>query len=269
MAHSKPTDLPGLSDRPNLGKKKLKFNFKAGDDAAAVCTVRVEDIAYGRKAMPFLHVWFALLHYRDKLKNMRLAKLFELAFKFSRLRNIRLIRKVNVKLAAKGLVCFDITSEMEELEKNLQHYIEEAIKRGFDYSKYLDESNDDDDIDQCTNDWCCKQNTEPGKASDNVVVITDCDGVDWFVLIVRKNGPGRHLVAWAGGFVDPYESFEEAADRELDEEIKMQVPDVNFHIIKNILEPIIWRDWDPRAKFPFGMVVGATVTHYIFTRTRH
>lgn len=258
MAHYKPTDLP------NLDGKSL--NLVAKDDAAAVHPVRVMDIATGKEAMPFLHVWFALDYYRDNVivKNMKLVELFELALVFSRLRNLRLMRKVNVILADKGLVLFEFTPSMVELEKNRDLHIAKALEVGFDTSKYLDETTDDDDVPQCSNDWCCKQNTAPGKASDNVVVITDCDGVDWFVLIVRKNGPGRNQLAWAGGFVDPNESFVDCAARELDEEVDMTVQDpytTNTTILHNVLHS----DWDPRAKFPFGMEVGATVTHYIFT----
>jgi hypothetical protein len=255
MACSKPYDCP------NLNGKSL--NLVAKDDAAAVRPVRVMDIATGKEAMPFLHVWFALDYYRDYIKDTKLTKLFEFALVFSRLRNIRLMHKVNVILAEKGLVLFKFTPEMVELEKDLDRHIAEAREFGFDPSKYLDETTDDDDVPQCSNDWCCKQNTSPGKAGDNVVVITDFDGVDWFVLIVRKNGPGRNQMAWAGGFVDPNESFVDCAARELAEEVGMTVldPTTITTILRNVLHP----DWDPRAKFPFGMEVGATVTHYIFT----
>lgn len=253
------------NDIPNLNGMSLKLVAK--DDAAAVHPVRVMDIATGKKAMPFLHVCFALFYYRDYIKDAKLTKLFELALMFSRLRNLRLMRKVNAILADKGLVLFKFTPEMEKLEKDLDIHHAEARKFGFDPSLYLDETTDEDDVPQCSNEWCCKQNTEAGKASDNVVVITDCNGVDWFVLIVRKNGPGRAQLAWAGGFVDPGESFEDCSERELGEEMDMKVQGskdsytTNKTILTNVLHP----DWDPRAKFPFGMEVGATVTHFHFT----
>jgi hypothetical protein len=249
------------NDLPNLNGKSIKLAAK--DDAAFVRLVRVMDIATGKKAMPFLHVWFALFYYRDYRKDMKLAKLFELALVFSRLRNLRLIRKVNAILADKGLVLFKFTPEMEKLEKDLDRHIVEAHECGFDPSMYLDETTDEDDVPQCSNERCCKQNTEPGKASDNVVVVTDCDGVDWFVLIVRKNGPGRAQLAWAGGFVDPNESFEDCSERELGEEMDMSVQG-SYRVAKTTLPHVLHSDWDPRAKFPFGMEVGATVTHYNF-----
>jgi hypothetical protein len=256
MSCSKP-----VIDHPNLDGMFLKLEAK--DDADMVLLVQVMDIASGKKAMPFLHVWFALFYYRDYIKDTKLTKLFELALVFSRLRNIRLMHKVNVILAEKGLVLFKFTPEMVELEKDLDRHIAEAREFGFDPSKYLDETTDDDDVPQCSNDWCCKQNTAPGKASDNVVVITDCDKVDWFVLIVRKNGPGRSQLAWAGGFVDPNESFEDCSARELDEEMGISVHG-SYTTSKTILPHVLHSDWDPRAKFPFGMEVGATVTHFHF-----
>jgi NUDIX domain len=252
-------------DIPNLNGKSIKLAAK--DDAAFVRLVRVMDIATGKKAMPFLHVWFALFYYRDYVKDMKLTKLFELALVFSRLRNIRLMHKVNAILAEKGLVLFKFTPEMVELEKDLDRHIAEAREFGFDPTTYLDEATDEDDVPQCSNDWCCKQNTEAGKASDNVVIVTDCDGVDWFVLIVRKNGPGRSQLAWAGGFVDPNESFKACSARELDEEMDMSVQG-SYRVTKTVLPNVLHSDWDPRAKFPFGMEVGATVTHYDFTHLK-
>ncbi len=270
MSCSKPTPLPnldGMSLEPLPDFKGPKINLLPKDDAAAVTLVRVMDIATGKKAMPFLHVWFALFYYRDYIKDAKLTKLFELSLVFSRLRNMRLMRKVNVILAEKGLVQFKFTPAMEELEKDLDRHITEAREFGFDPSKYLDETTDDDDVPQCSNDWCCKQNTEPGKASDNVVVITDCDGVDWFVLIVRKNGPGRNQLAWAGGFVDPNESFEDCSARELDEEMDMSVQG-SYTTSKTILPHVLHSDWDPRGRFVSGMEVGATVTHFSFPRKK-
>lgn len=263
MSCSKPVMI---NDLPNLNGMSLKLVAK--DDAAFVRLVRVMDIATGKKAMPFLHVWFALFYYRDYIKDAKLTKLFELALLFSRLRNLRLMRKVNTILLEKNkdLVLFKFTPEMDELEKNLDLHLAKAHEFGFDPSLYLDETTDDDDVPQCSNDWCCKQNPEHGKAGDNVVVMTDSEGVDWFVLIVRKNGPGRNQLAWAGGFVDPDESFVSCSRRELGEELGVKVKGSkrSYTITKTILPPVLHNDWDPRAKFPFGMEVGATVTHYHF-----
>lgn len=252
------------SNYPKLGKMTLQLLAK--DDAKFVNVVRVTDILNGTYAMPFLHVWFALDYFRTR--NANYAKKLEILFTLSRIRNHRIMRKVNAIIATReGKKPFTLTVEMMRLDLNIENTVAEAKALGIDPSKYLDESTDDDDVLQCSNEWCLNQNTTCGKAADNVQIITDLDRVDWFVLIVRQNGPGRSQLAWAGGFVDKGETFKAAALREKDEETEVHLigDNVNFTTTLTELAPVKLMDWDPRAKFVEGMEVGAVVTHHVFS----
>lgn len=260
------TNMTICSQTPNLGGKRLNLIPKS--DAANVHCYQVEKIARGF-AMPFRHPEFAKLYYKsidETLYNM-----FSLISLFAQIRNHRVMRKCNEQIAKhEGKKLFTFTPEMEELDSSLPKLLEDAKALYIDPSAYLDESTDVDDVEQCTNSWCLNQNPSRGKASDNIIVITDLDKIDWFVLIERQNGPGRAQVAWAGGFVDKDETFTEAALRELGEEIDMTIVpscNVSFTITNTELPVIISNDWDPRAKFVEGMENGATVTHYRFTST--
>lgn len=258
------------SDKPNLGGLELKMIAK--DDAAFVSAVRVSDVASGRFAMPFLHVWFALSYYMSFIvseKAKQFAKQFGILFELSRIRNHRLMHKINKVIAQHpGKKQFDVTDDSDE---HIGKVTSEARDCGVDPAKYLDESTDEDDVAQCSNAWCLNQNAVCGKASDNVIIITDLDGVDWFVLITRQNGPGRSQLAWAGGFVDKDETFTQAALREKSEEMGMDITssarDVKYDVKTTELPATKMMDWDPRAKFVEGMEVGAVVTHYTFKRS--
>ena len=255
----------------NLRGKRI--NLVAKDDAKFVHLVPLLYIVFGIEAMPFLHVWFALDYYRTlynegtknhvKSIDPLLVRRLEVVFQLSRFRNHRLMKKVNAVLSQHpGKKLFQIP-EPVDIEKVLV----DAKALGVDPSKYLDETTDEDDLVQCTNEWCLNQNAACGKASDNVQVITDLDGTDWLVLIVRQFGPGRAQLAWAGGFVDKGETFTDAALREKDEETEMSLSgdgDVVFDITTTELKPVKMMDWDPRAKLVEGMEVGAVVTHYMF-----
>ena len=257
--------------KPNLGG--LELNLVAKDDARFVEVVPVEYIAYGVRAMPFLHPWFVLDYYKNYCTKSadsnselasELSRRLEVVFQLSRIRNHPIMRKVNEIIATKeGKRQFQI-NEMS----NVVSIIVEARELGIDPSKYLDETTDEDDVQQCSNDWCMNQNTECGKAADNVQIITDLDGVDWLVLIVRQFGPGRSQLAWAGGLVDKGETFKAAALREKDEETETNITGdakgVSFTTTQTELRPVKMMDWDPRAKFVAGMEVGAMVTHYQF-----
>ena len=244
---------------PNLGDKAL--NLVAKDDAQNVHCFRVTDVATGKVPMPFRHPEFAKAYYQT---NKALVPMFELICKFAQIRNHRVMRKCNEVIAQHDdKKQFILTQEMVDLDASLPTLKELARTLGIDHSRYLDESTDVDDVKQCTNLWCLNQNTTRGKASDNIIVITDLNGVDWFVLIERQNGPGRAQAAWAGGFVDKNESFTYAAKREKDEEVGMTI---NVVPIITELPVIISNDWDPRAKFVEGMENGAVVTHYTFSR---
>jgi hypothetical protein len=252
--------------KPNLGGMQL--NLVAKDDARFVEVVPVEYIAYGVRAMPFLHAWFALDYYKNYCtiseSATEFARRLEVVFQLSRIRNHRIMRKVNEIIATReGKRKFQI-NEMS----NVVGILVEARELGIDISKYLDEKTDEDDVAQCSNDWCLNQNTECGKAADNVQIITDLDGVDWLVLIVRQFGPGRAQLAWAGGLVDKGETFKTAALREKDEETETTLTgdakNVSFYTTQTELRPVKMMDWDPRAKFVAGMEVGAMVTHHKF-----
>ncbi len=253
---------------PNLGGMTL--NLVAKDDARFVEVVPVEYIAYGIRAMPFLHPWFALDYYKNHSTNKEIASRLEVIYQLARIRNHRVMRKVNKIIATKeGKTQFQIR-EMS----NIVSIIAEAHELGIDPSKYLDETTDEDDVQQCSNDWCLNQNTACGKAADNVQIITDLDGIDWLVLIVRQFGPGRAQLAWAGGLVDKGETFKAAALREKDEETEVSMSShgvtspvqVKVTTTQTELKPVKMMDWDPRAKFVEGMEVGAVVTHHTFRR---
>jgi len=251
---------------PNLGGKKLKLVAK--DDARHVGCYRVDDVASGKIAMPFRHPEFAKQYYFS-IDDMTYAR-FSLISLFAQIRNHRVMRKCNEVIAKHdGKKLFTITPEMDELDARLPELMEQATALQVVPALYLDESTDTDDVEQCTNSWCLNQNPTRGKASDNIIVITDLDNIDWFVLIERQNGPGRSQKAWAGGFVDKDETFAEAALREKDEEVGMDVggtSDVTFTTTVTELPAIISNDWDPRAKFVEGMENGAVVTHHRFAR---
>lgn len=244
----------------NLGGRKP--NIIAKDDAELVHEIRVDDIASGKHAMPFCHVWF-LLDYYSMIGRDDYTKKFEVMFDLSRIRNRRLMRKVNVILAqCGGKKLFDL-EHLSLIDTDLVKTRAKVF--GVDVSAYLGEQNDEDDVSQCTSEWCLNQSTEPGKASDNVQIITDLDGVDWLILITRKNGPGRGQKALAGGFVDPGETFVDAADREKDEETGVELFG-SYTTTVTDLDTVMMMDWDPRAKFPHGMNVFARVTHHVFRK---
>ena len=245
----------------NIGGRKIKLVAK--DDAELVTIVRVEDIATGTYAMPFGHVWF-LLDYYSIIGHTDYCTRFAVLFDLSRIRNRRIMRKVNEVLAhCEGKELFDLDNMVREID--IEQIKREAEIFGIDTSKYLNEENDADDVAQCTTPWCLDQLTEPGKASDNVQIITDLDGVDWIVLIVRKFGPGRNDLALAGGFVDPGETFEVAAAREKNEETEVELSG-SYATGGTNLDTVFMMDWDPRAKFPHGMMVFARVTHHVFIK---
>ncbi len=258
-----PKDHSGL---PNLGGKHLKLLAKS--DAENVYCIPAHKIANGEVAMPFRHAEFAAQYY--KTRNETLYKQFELVAYFSRCRNHRLMKKINLILKENNKKEFTITSDMEDADAQIEFRCAYAKSIGVNPHKYIDVSTDSDDVEQSTNSWCLNQQTTRGKASDNIVIITDLDNVDRFILIERKNGPGRAQAAWAGGFVDPGETFTEAALREKDEETTIDISnekdDINISIRTTELPVIISNDWDPRAKFVEGMENGAVVTHYVFTR---
>ncbi|MHC4115906.1 MAG: NUDIX hydrolase [Planctomycetota bacterium] len=59
-----------------------------------------------------------------------------------------------------------------------------------------------------------------------VGTILECDGK--IVLIKRKQEPAKGMLDVAGGFVDPEETIEEAARREIKEELKIDVETLEY-----------------------------------------
>ena len=257
----KPSEVSG---KPNLGGRFVKF--MARDDARHVYCIEIEKVANGSVAMPFRHAEF-LLEY-IKIYKPQLVEKLELICKFSQIRNHRLMRKNNFVISQyEGKKQFDLTPEMRELDNNTSELIYQATKIGLNPYLYLNEETDEDDVEQCTNSWCLNQNPHPGKASDNIIIITDLDKTDWLVLIERQNGPGRAQAAWAGGFVDKDETFYQAALREGDQETEITFEsNTNYTTTIKELPVIKSKDWDPRAKFVEGMENGAVVTHHNFKR---
>jgi hypothetical protein len=267
------------SDKPNTGAKQLEFQAK--DDARGVRVVRVSDIATGKYAMPFLHVYF-LRDYYSKCPNpdesiKRLVEQLHVVYDLSRIRNHRIMKLINAKLDKLN----GFSNNASKYHKfnytfndapNLEQVKQSATALGVDVNKYLSESMDAEEVEGCSNNWNLDQKP-PGtsSASDNVPIITDLNGEDWLILIIRGNAPGINNLAWAGGFVDPGETFDIAAIRELAEEVggasnlKTQAGgDVNIEKATLTLDKVAIPDWDPRIKFYGGMTVGAVVHHYYF-----
>lgn len=51
---------------------------------------------------------------------------------------------------------------------------------------------------------------------------------DRYLFAVRKNNPGKGMLDLPGGFVDPGESFEAAASRELKEELHLEINNFSY-----------------------------------------
>jgi hypothetical protein len=274
------------TDMPNTGSIQLKITPR--DDAAAIRIVRVRDIANGTYAMPFLHVWFALEYYKKCNSADLPANLLEqldVVYNLSRLRNHRIMRAVNARIdeanisrggnTGKKLVqhfAYDFSDAPNEDEVKAK-----AAQYGVKLDAYYNEASDKSDIDECSNGNpravsfnFDNQKDVPGAATDNVQIITDLDNEDWLILIVREFGPGKNLLAWAGGFVDPGETHEAAGERELEEEMKQDTdwnsdPNVTVEMYKTIISDPGKLDWDPRANLCKGVKVTANVRHrYLF-----
>ena len=142
----------------------------------------------------------------------------------------------------------------------------DAIKLNIDPTKYFDEDLDIDDVEQCTDgsertkNFCLdNQQTEPGKASDNVKILCGKDG-DFLIVIKRAFGPGRGCCAFAGGLLEEGETSKECAIREGEEELQMTIRGLEYKLTTLEMEPIHTFWWDPRARFPHGMINGALIT---------
>jgi len=221
--------IPALepNEFPNLGEMFIKLRAKT--DAINAIFKRINDIAKGDAVMPFLHAIFLLESYILLDKDECIIKQLEIVVELSKVRQIRLIRKVNqrIKEMSEQYVQFEITDDMVELMNRIDELVQKALNHDVNPFKYLDESTDEDDILQSTNEFCMShwvnnlsKNIHPDMldTGDFIRIITDIDGIDWVVVISRKNGPGKGHFAWAGGYKDDGETLTQASKREGDEE---------------------------------------------------
>ena len=116
---------------------------------------------------------------------------------------------------------------------------------------YFDEALDIDDVEQATNKFSLAK-TEHMTASD-AVIIKPSDGGDLIAMIEREFGPFRGAYALPGGMLDVGETFAQAADREMQEEVGIDAKDAVSR--KNLGAVTSSPDWDPR--FVNGVSVGA------------
>jgi ADP-ribose pyrophosphatase YjhB (NUDIX family) len=155
---------------------------------------------------------------------------------------------------------------MIQLESELESLKLEAIEHCVNLSGYLDETNDTNEVIDCTNAWNMEQKDIPGEASDYINIVKDLDGIVWVLLITRLFGPGRNQDAFPGGFREIGETFEQAGNREGDEETELDLKNSSKYstVSINITEKhSYWHD--PRGKFKCGMINGAVVHYYDFS----
>lgn len=276
------------SGKPNLGGHDIQTNAKAGDDACLVLTVRVEDISKGLVPMPFNHPHFLAQYYENLAlgnedKYRTLATNLRCVSKLAKLRNVCVMQDVNKIIEGKiksgfetksgvPLRPFDLTSpELQLILAEGNEIILDCVHHGIRVDTYINVSALCDDVEQCTNDWNLDQKIGVQEATDNIKIITDLDEVDWVILVGRVNGPGRCQGAFAGGFVEDGETFQQAAEREGKEETGLM--DIDFkiqHITcateKTNIGPFSSNSWDPRAKFVAGTCNSAVVTHYTYSK---
>lgn len=267
-----------MSARVKQSKLNLagwEVHLTAGDDARKTLTCAIDDIANGSVVMPFLHVYWV----REAIKQVIarcpstdpiVLERLEMVFLLAQHYNYCLMQKVNDVLATQfpGLRQFQLPEKLDEGK-----LLADAARLGIDPKKYLEVS--DDDVAQCSpshnpeNSFNRDQLTVPGKAGDSVEIITDFDGRHHLVGIIRANGPGRDRFALAGGFLEEGETFAHAALREKDEETGMSVAraaskvQLTFDITTTEFPKVEMSLWDPRARFPHGMIVGAMLTHKV------
>jgi hypothetical protein len=251
-------------------------DLKGKDDASSAYYVKLDLILTGRVPLAFAHAAHLLSAYK-KLQNDypnneilvnyvdKLTIILELSIE----RNKRLMRKINESLAIinKSLV-EDKRKTLHTVSEYNNQYISQLIRlskeSGIIPNAYLDETNDDYEVEGCTNVFCLEQLDEAGKASDAIRIIIDSNKVHWIILIVRVFAPGIGNLALAGGFLDSaLESNSGAADREFEEEVSGFVWLKSQFSIKFDLPTQAIKEWDIRAKFAkHGMIVGANAIIY-------
>jgi len=252
--------------------------LSAGDDAQAAFYIQIEEL-FTKVPLAFMHA----KHFEDLFKQMydkygnEKYNLYALKFSWlselSKLRNIRIAEKINIRLVKLGEINnksyrYVVTSGNYSYLLAKSDNFTEARDLGINVDMYLNDTNDDEEVAGCTTDWCLDQTNENGKASDSISLLIDKDDRIWTVLIIRGFAPGIGNLAIAGGFLDKKlngttESYIQGAKREQKEELN----GVKFSITaeKYTLDVKTITDWDFRPKFP-GMTVGGVANVYNYRR---
>jgi hypothetical protein len=258
----------GADTSTNKSKQLINIikTLEARDDAVSVGLVDIEDILSGRVLMAFTHVQFLLdmFKYFEELNTLALRA--ELVLQCSIYRNVMIINgvndifhKINTTRITKNLILKKVTPEMEHIYNNLDLLKERGEMLNVDITGYTTHTESiDKDIEDCSNSWNQEQINSQGKAVDCVILIKDIDDTLFLLSIVRGFGPGKDNIAFPGGFVDATDrNLKESAIRELEEETGLS----NLNIDKTTkismdLPTHESHSWDPRGKFPLGMIVG-------------
>jgi ribosomal protein S16 len=252
--------------------------LSVGDDAQAAFYIKIEEL-FTKVPLAFMHA----KHFEDLFQQMYAktgnekynlyAVKFSWLSELSKLRNIRIAEKINIRLVklgeknSKSYRPIVTSGNYTDLLTESGNFIE-ALDLGINVDMYLDDTNDDAEVEGCTNDWCLDQTNDNGKASDSISLLIDKDGFIWTVLIIRGFAPGIGNLAIAGGFLDKKlngttESYIEGAKREQKEELNGVKFSIKAEKYKLNVKTIT--DWDFRPKFP-GMTVGGLANVYNYRR---
>ena len=125
---------------------------------------------------------------------------------------------------------------------NRARLLDMAFKRGVKADKYMSDELDEQDVADATNSFSLgkvgRQN-----AADAIIVREGENGPE-VLMISRKFGPFKGAAALVGGFVDPGEAFEDAADREMMEEVGIDMSGVLQRTPLGYISDSY--TWDPR-----------------------
>ena len=170
---------------------------------------------------------------------------------------VKSVERVNEPFFDDSFVSYTlITLEVVPLERKKKAAPSEALAEaagelGVNIDAYYDEALDIDDVEQATNKFSLAK-TEHMTASDAVIIKRSDEG-DLIAMIEREFGPFRGAYALPGGMLDAGETFAQAADREMQEEVGFDA--ANAVSRKNLGSVTDSPDWDPR--FVNGVSVGA------------
>ncbi len=170
---------------------------------------------------------------------------------------VKSVERVNEQFFDNTFVSYTlITLEVVPLKRKKKAAPSEALAEaagelGVNIDAYYDEALDIDDVEQATNKFSLAK-TEHMTASDAVIIKRSDEG-DLIAMIEREFGPFRGAYALPGGMLDAGETFAQAADREMQEEVGFDA--ANAVSRKNLGSVTDSPDWDPR--FVNGVSVGA------------